>query len=67
MDHRWWSGGELLLTGLTPLTQYSISVAAVDENGHIGMYSNPVTLDCEQDRNSCSHKLRVLFVPLCFS
>ena len=31
MDHRWWSGGELLLTGLTPLTQYSISVAAVNE------------------------------------
>ena len=39
----WRSGGEIFLTGLTPLTNYSIAVAAVNENGDIGVYSNPVT------------------------
>ena len=39
----WRSGGEMLLTGLTPFTNYSIAVAAVNENGDVGLYSNPVT------------------------
>ena len=39
----WMSGGEMLLTGLTPFTNYSIAVAAVNENGDVGLYSNPVT------------------------
>ena len=39
----WRSGGEVTLTGLTPSTEYSISVAAVNENGDIGVYSDPVT------------------------
>ena len=39
----WRSGGDILLTGLTPLTNYSIAVAAVNENGDIGPYSDPVT------------------------
>ena len=39
----WRSGGEVTLTGLTPSTEYSISVTAVNENGDIGVYSNPVT------------------------
>ena len=39
----WRSGGEIVLTGLTPDTNYSISVAAVNENGHVGLYSDPVT------------------------
>ena len=37
------SGGQILLTGLTPLTNYSIVVAAMNENGDIGPYSSPVT------------------------
>ena len=39
----WRSGGEVALTGLTPSTEYSISVAAVNENGNTGVYSDPVT------------------------
>ena len=39
----WSSGGDILLTGLTPLTNYSIVVAAVNENGDVGPYSDPVT------------------------
>ena len=37
------SGGQILLTGLTPFTNYSIAVAAMNENGDIGPYSSPVT------------------------
>ncbi|CAI8008398.1 Fibronectin (Fragments) [Geodia barretti] len=46
----WWSGGEIILTGLTPRTKYSISVAAVNENGDTGVYSDPIeitTPDCK--------------------
>ena len=39
----WRSGGLVTLTGLTPSTNYSISVAAVNENGDVGLYSDPVT------------------------
>ena len=39
----WRSGGDILLTGLTPLTNYSIVVAAVNENGDVGVYSDPIT------------------------
>ena len=38
----WRNGGEISLTGLNPLTNYSIAVAAVNENGDIGIYSDPV-------------------------
>ena len=31
------------LTGLTPSTSYSIQVAAVNEEGDVGLYSEPVT------------------------
>ena len=44
----WRSGGEMVLTGLTPDTNYSISVAAVNENGDIGLYSDPVTTTTHQ-------------------
>ena len=40
----WRSGGRVTLTGLTSLTNYSISVAAVNENGDVGLYSEPLTL-----------------------
>ena len=32
------------LTGLSPSTSYSIQVAAVNEEGDVGIYSNPVTI-----------------------
>ena len=31
------------LTGLTPYTNYTIRVAAVNVKGHVGLYSNPIT------------------------
>ena len=40
----WWSGGEILLPGLTPNTKYLISVAAVNENGDTGVYSDPIEI-----------------------
>ena len=40
----WMSGGRVTLTGLTSLTNYSISVAAVNENGDVGLYSDPLTV-----------------------
>ena len=39
----WNSEGGVTLTGLTPSTNYSILVAAVNENGDVGLYSDPVT------------------------
>ena len=40
----WSSGAEAELTGLTPSTYYSIEVAAVNEEGDVGVYSHPVTV-----------------------
>ena len=40
----WSSGAETELTGLTPSTYYSIEVAAVNEEGDVGVYSHPVTV-----------------------
>ena len=34
-------GLEITLTGLTPFTNYSIEVAAVNEEGDVGVYSKP--------------------------
>ena len=34
-------GLEITLTGLTPFTEYSIEVAAVNENGDVGVFSEP--------------------------
>ena len=36
-------GLEITLTGLTPFTEYSIEVAAVNENGDVGVYSVAVS------------------------
>ena len=40
----WSSGGETALTGLPPSTNYSISVAGVNQQGDVGVYSHPVTV-----------------------
>ncbi|CAI7990417.1 Receptor-type tyrosine-protein phosphatase F [Geodia barretti] len=40
----WSSGAETELSGLTPSTNYSIAVAAVNEQGDVGVYSHPVTV-----------------------
>ena len=35
---------EFSLTGLTPFTNYSIQVAAVNEEGDVGLYSEPLIM-----------------------
>ena len=41
----WSSGGETDLTRLTPSTNYSIAVAAVNEQGSVGLYSDPIVIE----------------------
>ena len=37
------TGAETSLTGLTPYTNYTIRVAAVNKKRHVGLYSSPIT------------------------
>ena len=43
---------ETSLTGLTPFTSYSIQVAAVNEEGDVGLYSDPLTRQTKEDSES---------------
>ena len=43
------TGAETSLTGLTSFTNYSIRVAAVNEEGDVGIYSGPVTEQTPED------------------
>ena len=44
-DGRWKDKGiETLLTDLTPLTNYTIRVAAVEVKGYVGLYSSPIVI-----------------------
>ena len=45
MSGNWSSGGETDLTGLTPSTNYSIAVAAVNEQGTVGLYSDTIVIE----------------------
>ena len=40
---------DMTLTGLTPFTNYSIEVAAVNEEGDVGVYSKSQSVLTEQD------------------
>ena len=42
---------EITLTGLTPFTNYSIEVAAVNEEGDVGVYSEPQYAVTDEDGN----------------
>ena len=57
----WKEGGRVVLTGLTLLSNYSISVAALNQNGDVGPYSDPVT---ERTQNCCKQLLLYLFSQL---
>ena len=57
----WSSGGNILLTGLTPLTNYSIEVAAVNKNGDIGPSSDPITT-VTQESKSARHSNNIIIV-----
>ena len=39
---RWDEAGVTLLSGLTPNTNYTIRVAAVEARGYVGVYSSPI-------------------------
>ena len=43
---------EITLTGLTPFTNYSIEVAAVNEEGDVGVYSEPQYAVTDEDGKS---------------
>ena len=43
---------ETSLTGLTPFTSYSIQIAAVNEEGDVGLYSDHVIRQTEEDSES---------------
>ena len=47
-DQNWMSGGEITLTGLSSSTNYSIAVAAVNENGDVGLRSVAVITGTHQ-------------------
>ena len=48
----WNMNAETSLTGLTPFTNYSIQVAAVNEEGDVGLYSDPRTTQTLEGRES---------------
>ena len=50
---------ESSLTGLTPSTSYSIQVAAVNEEGDVGLYSEPLT------RQTSKFRQQSLMLPMC--
>ena len=47
-------GAETLLTELTPFTNYSIQVAAVNEQGDVGPYRSTPTAQTEEDGKNIS-------------
>ena len=54
----WNVGGQVILSGLTPFTEYSIQVAAVNNQSDVGVYSDPVTRQTHEDSEaliSCAH------------
>ena len=49
------------LIGLTPYTNYSIQVAAVNEQGDVGLYSDPtITLTLKESRSRATFRKEVL-------
>ena len=43
------AGGQVLLKGLTPITDYSIQVAAVNNQSDVGVFNEPIYLQtCEK-------------------
>ena len=58
----WSSGGETALTGLTPSTNYSISVAGVNQHGDVGVYSESIITQTD-DKLQCEYS--AFFFPSC--
>ena len=54
-DQNWMSGGRVTLTRLDPSTYYSIAVAAVNENGDVGLPSTSVRTRTDQCNDISSY------------
>ena len=52
-SHDWRNGANTTLTGLTPFTKYTIEVAAVNENGDVGVRTNHITILTLEDSKNC--------------
>ena len=65
-DQNWMSGGEITLTGLSSSTNYSIAVAAVNENGDVGLPSASVRTRTDQCNHQCTLSVAML-MNCCFS
>ena len=63
----WDDGGQTSLTGLTPFTTYSIQVAAVNEQNDVGPYSDPKTVQTEEDSKVVFHKSNLSLLLLSIS
>ena len=57
-------GLEITLTGLTPFTEYSIEVAAVNENDDVGVYSEPEVVMTPEARMSIYYYIKASFSSL---
>ena len=63
----WDDGGQTSLTGLTPFTTYSIQVAAVNVQNDVGPYSDPITVQTEEDSKVVFHKSNLSLLLLSIS
>ena len=61
----WNMGGVATLTGLTPFTNYSIEVAAVNNQSDVGEFSEPVMTRTNEDSESRDECMRLVSVTLC--
>ena len=55
----WDEGGEATLTGLTPFTNYSLEVAAVNNQSDVGEFSEPVIRRTNEDSESHNECIRL--------
>ena len=59
----WNSSSALLISGLVPSTKYFFQVAAVNEEGDVGLYSDPIaakTRPLYRDSNSQEYNIAIL-------
>ena len=45
------AGGDISIAGLSPFTVYYVQVAAVNEKGDVGLFSNPKAVQTREDGN----------------
>ena len=60
----WNSSSSVAILGLTPSTNYFIKVAAVNEEGHVGLYSDTISVQTKPLCSDYSWQCIALAVPL---